>query len=195
MAGSKGGRSSAQTCRKMSLRVTKPSAAAERTLSQGDAAGGRSAQTPLPAGCRLDALRRVSISPLANEGLLFPEAVPGLRPCPVKRPCVCAAGSFPSPLAREVLGAAGASDSVLCVSGGFGGRPHPGELGSPSRGSAVPAWRQRAGQPPSPGEREDERRHGPSPDGSLRGGGSGDGIPVTAVCHRPGCHPQDDSPL
>lgn len=50
------------------------------------------------AGCRLDALHRASVSPLANKGLLFPEAVPGLRPCPVKHPCVCAASSFPSPL-------------------------------------------------------------------------------------------------
>lgn len=50
-------------------------------------------------GCRLDASCRASVSPLANEGLLFPEVVPGLRPCQVKRPCVCSAGSFPSPLA------------------------------------------------------------------------------------------------
>lgn len=50
------------------------------------------------AGCRLDALHCASVSPLANKGLLFPEAVPALRPCPVKHPCVCAASSFPSPL-------------------------------------------------------------------------------------------------
>ncbi|XP_061314874.1 semaphorin-4G isoform X1 [Pezoporus flaviventris] len=50
------------------------------------------------ASCRFDALHCASVSPLANKGLLFPEAVPGLRPCPVNHPCVSAASSFPSPL-------------------------------------------------------------------------------------------------
>lgn len=147
------------------------------------------------AGCRLNALHHASVSPLANKGLLFPEAVPGLRPCPVKHPCVCAASSFPSPLAGGVLGAAGTSDPVLCVSGGFGSRPHPRELGSVSQGSAVLAQQPRAGQLLSVGQWEDEQRHGPSPDGSLHGGDGGDRLPVTALCHRPGCHPQDNSHL
>lgn len=54
--------------------------------------------------CRLHALCHALVSPLANEGLFFPEAIPGLRPCRVKHPCVYAAGSFPSLLACEVLG-------------------------------------------------------------------------------------------
>lgn len=55
-------------------------------------------------GCRLHALCYALFSPLANEGLFFPEAIPGLRPCRVKHPCVYAAGSFPSPLACKLLG-------------------------------------------------------------------------------------------
>lgn len=55
-------------------------------------------------GCRLHALCYALVSPLAKEGLFFPEAIPGLRPCWVKHPCVYAAGSFPSVLACELLG-------------------------------------------------------------------------------------------
>lgn len=37
-------------------------------------------------GCRLHALCYALVSPLANEGLFFPEAIPGLRLCWVKHP-------------------------------------------------------------------------------------------------------------
>lgn len=55
-------------------------------------------------GCKPHALCYALVSPLAIEGLFSPEAIPGLRPCWVKHPCVYAAGSFPSLLARELLG-------------------------------------------------------------------------------------------
>lgn len=47
-------------------------------------------------GCRLHALCYALVSPLATEGLFFPGAIPALRPCRVKHPCVYAAGSLPS---------------------------------------------------------------------------------------------------
>lgn len=71
----------------------------------------------------------------------------------------------------------------LCVSGG-------------SRGARPQQWLCRAPPargPASPGAGEDARGHAEGPGCPL--GGCGHGLPVPALRHRPGCHPQDHGHL